>query len=253
MTQDSDDALDALGRQLYDLPFAVPTYWDKFFIGVLLSWYFFTVCFYLPCGVASCFLVYTINEFGEQVSLAGQSNWYFRCGAYSPRCGTPRKYGMSVSEQAIKIAKRYVACFDPKYKDAASIEPHLLELLHSKYEHYIMPSNSLKRPVNKRQDMITYIPTIMEMFKSFDVTPRLAFADSTGRYVEIKASSKGETKTGAEYGQQYSLFFELAEEDGKHKIIKCEEMVDSLFSSQFFPAERARIAAAQGQSNSESS
>ena len=60
-----------------------------------------------------------------------------------------------------------------------------------------------------------------------------------------QVSSSSKTTTGASYNNEYVLFLELESKEGSALQIKrFKEFVDSKYSTEFFPAEKARQEAA---------
>lgn len=115
----------------------------------------------------------------------------------------------------------------------------LVATMSDDYTHYIFP-RSLNQPVRRKQEFAAYFQTLPRLFDSFNVTIE-EIIECPGK-VLIHASSVGMTTTGAPYANEYNLTFHL--KSGDDPVIFCiKEFVDSKYSFDFFPAERARQAA----------
>lgn len=58
-------------------------------------------------------------------------------------------------------------------------------------------------------------------------------------------ASTGKSTTGADYDNEYVFFFEITPEtEGALKVKRVKEFVNSKYTVEFFPAEKARQAAA---------
>ncbi|KAI8806156.1 hypothetical protein BJ742DRAFT_817747 [Cladochytrium replicatum] len=155
---------------------------------------------------------------------------------------------LSPAEEAISLAKAFIALYnvDPSY--------HTLEKIHAVllpgFEHHVFPQSTLPTSsslvaVKTFESTPGHIKNAVSLFKSLRYHIRLAFADETGTHVEIKATSEGVSKTGFEYKQDYSFYFEIRKnEKGEKRVYRFEEFVDSMYSLQFFKGETQRLAAA---------
>ncbi|KAI9345186.1 hypothetical protein DFJ73DRAFT_761629 [Zopfochytrium polystomum] len=149
---------------------------------------------------------------------------------------------------SIAVATAFVAALDasnfrPRHGSSedpaaalAAAKSRLRALLHPAFVHVVLPSTLRPvQPQRDRDDYVDYIAsTLRDGYASFAARVRLAFASHDGRHVEVKAASKGVSATGVDYGQEYSLYFETARDhdDGKVKIVRFEEFVDSAYSDR---------------------
>ncbi|KAI8803354.1 hypothetical protein BJ742DRAFT_829472 [Cladochytrium replicatum] len=155
---------------------------------------------------------------------------------------------LSPAEEAVALAKAFIALYnvDPSYHTLDKIRA----VLHPAFEHHVFPRSTLPGSsslvaVKTYESTPAHIKNAVSLFKSLKYDIRLAFADETGTHVEIKATSDGVSKTGFEYKQDYSFYFEIRKnEKGQRRVYRFEEFVDSSYSLQFFKGETRRSAAA---------
>eukprot|EP01111_Echinosteliopsis_oligospora_P008203 TRINITY_DN23716_c0_g1_i1.p1 TRINITY_DN23716_c0_g1~~TRINITY_DN23716_c0_g1_i1.p1 ORF type:complete len:137 (+),score=29.41 TRINITY_DN23716_c0_g1_i1:25-435(+) len=131
---------------------------------------------------------------------------------------------MNTADKSIATVKTFFGLFKAG-STFSDVEP----FLHPEATLQILPL-TLKAPKRNRQEVIPFWKEQVGIFKKFEITPLHVFASADGSHVHTKAKSKGETKNGTPYGQEYSITIELR--DGL--IYKIEEFVDSLYSAQFF-------------------
>lgn len=116
--------------------------------------------------------------------------------------------------------------------------------LHPDFHIQILPM-SLMRPHMDLSQYSEYFSGAANLVKDFKVTIHEVIESERENKIAFHASSTGVARSDGvtPYRNEYILIMHFAQDaEGKSKIIDEKEFVDSLFSSEFFKNERAKLA-----------
>ncbi|KAI0081026.1 hypothetical protein K474DRAFT_1704302 [Panus rudis PR-1116 ss-1] len=115
-------------------------------------------------------------------------------------------------------------------------------LLTDDYVHSLIP-RTLNTPVRNKEEHKSFLKAALKTVKDFKFEVHEVIEGENA--VAIHVSSSAQTITGYPYTNEYTMLFRLRKNaDGKIQITGVKEFVDSLYTTNFFPAERERQKAA---------